>query len=106
MAFKWLKVDTDDLTPELAKEFYELTPLPGERALNPRRREYLLDQILGGTFTCPTWYVGICRRDGNKYRLDGQHSSYVLSNLPKGVPFPADLKALIQTYEFDSINED
>lgn len=105
MSFKWLKVETLDLMPELAREFYELS-LPGERALNPRRAAYLMDQICGGTFTCPNWFLGICREDGKKYRLDGQHSSHVLSHLPKGVPFPAGLKAIIQTYEFDSVKED
>jgi hypothetical protein len=107
MSIKWLRVETVDLAPEFAKEFHELTPLPGERALIPGRCQYLLDQICGGTFTCPAWYQGICRSEGGKkYRLDGQHSSYVLSHLPKGVVFPTGLKAVIQIYEFDSVLED
>jgi hypothetical protein len=106
MAFTFVKVEMFDLTPELAEDFSKMTPLPGERGLKPQRIAYLLDQICAGMFICPTWAVGVRREDGQRFRLDGQHSSHVLTHLPKGVPFPTGQKVIILTYEFDSIKED
>jgi hypothetical protein len=91
------------LTPELASYVATLTPVPGERCLRPARRMYLTTQLLHGKFCGPDWAVGVCKEDGLTYRLDGQHSSDLLANLPSGTPFPTGLLVTLTTYEFDSM---
>jgi hypothetical protein len=94
------------LTQAYAAEFYAQAPLPGERELNKRRIEWIGSLIRQGRFVSPTWAVGIVRSSRQRYRLDGQHSSYVLSNLPADEPFPDGLHVNLRIFEFDSLAED
>jgi hypothetical protein len=103
--FRKVKVETVPLTPEVAARFANLTPLPGERSMKQSRMSYLSTCLLRGKFSSPDWALGICREDGQSYRLDGQHSSHTLVNLPVGATFP-DLEVTISTYEFDSMDAD
>lgn len=103
--FSKTDVRLERLTPELAKEFAAMTPMPGEREIKPVRLTFFLNHIKEGSFVAPTWAVGKCRGSGETYRLDGQHSSYVLANLAED-RFPKDLLVTIQTYEFDSLDQD
>jgi len=100
MPIRQKSVDVVPLTPELAKEFAALTPLPGERALKAKRKRWIERLIKDDSFLGVTWYKGIKRETGAVYRLDGQHSSNVLANLPPE-RFPESLKATVTTWEFD-----
>lgn len=98
-------VELETLTPEIAKTFATMDRLPGERPLKPKRLKFFEEHIVNGTFIDPTWSVGVCKADGKKYRLDGQHTSTILASLAPEV-FPKDKLVTIVTYEFDSITED
>jgi hypothetical protein len=100
-----VKAESRPLTPELAVQFAEMDPLPGERCLRPTRMAYLTAQLLRGKFSGPDWATGYCRSDGKTYRLDGHHSSSLLANLPTGASFPSGLVVTTTTYEFDSMED-
>jgi len=103
--YRKVSVDSLPLTPELAAEFAALPPLPGERDIRLARRMYLLVQVQRGKFSGPDWADGRCLSTGQIYRLDGQHSSDMLTTLPNGTAFPTDLLATITHYEFDSMGD-
>ena len=95
------------LTQDLAKQFAEMPALPGEWERKPGRISFFQKHLAGHTFIDPTWSQGLCKADGKTYRLDGQHSSFVLASHETTAenPFP-DLMVTIQMYEFDSLEED
>ena len=93
------------MTPELAKKFATMDKLPGERPLKAKRLKFFEDHIKEGTFIDPSWSVGVCKKDGKTYRLDGQHTSTILASQPPET-FPQNKLATIITYEFDSVEDD
>ena len=103
--FTKMNAEAVPLTRELAQTHATLAPLPGERELKPSRLNYLLTQIKDGRFVGADWAVGKERSSGEVYRLDGQHSSYLLANLPVEIPLPSTL-VTITTYEFDHVEID
>jgi hypothetical protein len=106
MSFQKIKVEGVPLTLELAREFANLPELPGEREIRESRQEYLLRELRDGAFVGPNWARGIERGTKKIYRLDGQHSSKLLSNLPADTPFPINLLTTMDTFEFDSLAAD
>jgi hypothetical protein len=106
MAFTKVKVEGVPLSVELANEFAALSPLPGERDERDQRREYLERHLRNGTSGGPCWARGRCLSDGSVYRLDGQHSSKLLSNLPPDIAFPTGLLVTIDDWEFDTLEQD
>lgn len=103
--YRKVLVESASLTPELAARFAAMTPLPGERLLRSTRRQYLEAQLLRGKFSGPDWASGRCLSTDTIYRLDGQHSSDLLTHLPGGAEFPTGLIATITHYEFDSMGD-
>lgn len=94
---------TKMLTRELAKQFATMAPLPGERELKPGRLAHIAHLLTDGLFLGPVWAQGLCKADGIQYRLDGQHTSKVLSETEEKLP---NLIVTILNYEFDSVAED
>lgn len=95
--FKLVSSKLEKLTPELAKRFAKMPGTVGERPLNPSRLEYLAQKIRECRFHTPRWAIGLI---GNKeYRVNGQHSSTVLSQL--NGDFPKGLKVQIDTFQCD-----
>lgn len=101
--YRKLKAESVPLTLELATRFRNMTPLPGERCQRNTRRAFLASHLMHNSFDGPDWAEGYCKADGITYRLDGQHSSELLTNLPAGVSFPEGLIATVTRYEFDSL---
>jgi hypothetical protein len=108
MAFKKISVTGIPLTVELAQEFANLQPMPGERDVKPGRIQFLAQLLRDATFDGPEWARGDCG-EGGMYRLDGQHTSHLLANLESlapGVAFPAGLLVTLTEYQFDSVEND
>src|SRR5438128_1595842 len=100
------RVERPQLTVEYATEFSVMTPLPGERECKRSRVEFLTNLMRQQRFMSPIWAAGDEHATGRRYRLDGQHSSYALSHLPSGVPFPEGLSVILLIFEFDSVAQD
>jgi hypothetical protein len=100
MAPNRTRVETKTLTPQLAKEFATMTPMPGERDLNKSHKSRLHILIKARKFVGVDWAVARNRKTGEEFRADGQHSSVCLTELePKD--FPDGLQATIAYYEYD-----
>lgn len=106
MSFLKTNVDGIPLTQDFLTEFCKLPQMPGERVLRPKRIMFLLGKLRSGKFVGAEWHVAIDRETEIKYRVDGHHSSVMLSTLPSDVPFPTGLLMSLTTYECDSLGED
>lgn len=93
------------LTPELAKEIAAMPGLPGERELRRVRVRFLENKLNDGVFVGPNWAIAQHAESGQQYRINGQHSSHMLSSLGAEA-FPADLKVTIDVYEFTDLMQD
>lgn len=86
-AFKLMKSETVPLTDDLLKEFSELPGGPTERIFKEARVAHLKDKVMSGAAIPFIW--AIAELDGEKFRVNGQHSSTMLKNLdgerPKGL---------------------
>lgn len=108
--FQKKAVRQEPLTPELVKQFRQLTPLPGERELKKARLLMLSELIRGQQFTGTNWATVLDKSSGIIYRGNGQHSSYVLDSLD-GLRFPtkpdgSPLVASIEEWEMDDVHRD
>jgi hypothetical protein len=110
MAFSKTNVTLETLTPELAKQFSAMPGLIGERPLRPSRVAFLDHHRREGTFVSPSWAVVVDQMTGQRYRANGQHSSYMLAQVDgtrDGDPgFPADLSVTIEEYTTDNLQQD
>ena len=96
--FKLISSETKPLTPELAERFKAMTPSPTERQFDPARAKMLREKLEAGQGIAFNW--AIAKVDDKELRVNGRHSSTVLSEL--NGQFPEGLKAHIDTYKVDS----
>jgi len=73
-------VHTEEVTPGLVKRFYTMPPFPGDRKLSKSRLRFLHKQFSKGEIHEFNWAVA--HLDGKEYRLNGKHSSHVLTDDP------------------------
>jgi hypothetical protein len=95
--FRLISSETKPLTPELAERFKAMMPSPTERVFDPARAKMLREKAEAGHLIAFNWAVA---KIGDKeYRVNGQHSSSVLTEL--NGQFPQALKVHLDTYEVD-----
>lgn len=98
--YRLITSETKPLTPELAERFSAMMPSPTERAFDPARGKMLREKAEAGQLINFNWAIAIV---GDKeYRMNGQHSSKVLTEL--NGHFPQGLKVHLDTYEVDSFD--
>lgn len=106
MSYKKISSEFVPLTPELAKRFATMTPVPGERRIKSARLKNHENRLQQGHFGSPTWArLIVTNNDRNEWRLDGQHTSNVLANCVPDL-FPRDEHVTIHTYEVTSLETD
>lgn len=86
------------LTVALAEEFATMPAFQGERRLKTKRIDYLAAKLENGLFHSPKW--AIAWLNGKKLRVNGQHSSFMLSQANGS--FPAGLSAVIDEFVCDT----
>lgn len=97
--FKLVSSETKPLTPELAERFKAMLPSPTERVFDPARAKMLREKAEAGQFITCNWATATV---GDKeYRVNGQHTSAVLSEL--NGQFPEGLTVHLDTYKVDSM---
>lgn len=84
-SFQLITSEALPLTHALAIEFRDLPGSPTERELNQGRMRHLAQKIEQG-LTVPFHWATATMPDGQKYRINGQHSSTLLANLNGGFP--------------------
>jgi hypothetical protein len=97
-SFELLKAETLPLTRELVERHRGLKASPTERALKPKRVAELSERLKNDL--CVTFGWVTAEYDGTIYRMNGQHSGYVLSQM--NGEFPADMYVHLDHYKVDS----
>lgn len=100
------------LTRDDVQDIEDALPVPGERPLRTARIGKIIDWISCGKFCRANFAVAHCVSDGNTYRINGQHTAWVLrtlienesrstpnAELPK---FPEDVPLVIEKWEVDN----
>lgn len=101
MAYRYKKTDKFDLTPEFVKKFRDLPTWDGDRKMRPSNVKRLQIALENGTFHAPKWAVVTCLETGVNYRVNGNHSSYVLQNAEQK-QFPDGLSVIVDKFEADT----
>ena len=100
-AFTLVKSETLTMTSKLAIEVAAMPGSDTERILDERRIDYLRGQVMAGLATPFSWAFAI-RPDGTIVRVNGQHSSHMLSKLDGDMP--EGLTAVLSTYKVEDRN--
>lgn len=85
----------------LVKEFVEMEPAPHDRPLSERRLQ-VYDRILNaGDFRPVVWAAAVCDETGCTYRVNGKHTSTLLSGRD---PLP-EFWVTVERYRCKTLNE-
>lgn len=108
------KPRTIKATKSLAKQFAEMETIPNDRPLSERRLMVYRKALEEGAFRPVTWSTCYCKEMKTTYRVNGKHTSTLLSSYPT-IPefyvtierYSADtLKEVVELYNtFDSKNQ-
>lgn len=100
MAWKATEVQkTVDLTRALVDKYVNMAAAPGDKPLSEHRVDFydrLLDE---GKLRSPNWACAFCKETGTLIRLNGKHTSIMLS---RRKPLPA-MKVVIEQFECDTL---
>jgi predicted 3-demethylubiquinone-9 3-methyltransferase (glyoxalase superfamily) len=88
------------MTKRLAEKFRDMTPVPNERPLGTPRLSWLRRQLETGALSFE-W--GIAVLDGKEFRVNGQHSSHLLSAHPELIT--EHMRAVVATYHCDTASD-
>lgn len=103
MAWKLVEIPkTVKITRKLAQEFALMERAPHDRELQPRRLEHITRIINEGRLRPPEWVCAYCTATGVTYRINGKHTSTVISGLNK---IPDYLKAITSKYECQTLED-
>lgn len=101
-SFTLVKSSTVPLTPALAEEFATMAPSVTERPIDQARVGYLSGVLAAGVVVPFDWAFATIKSEEKKtkYRVNGQHSSTVLSQA--NGQFPKDMFVHLDEYEVPS----
>lgn len=99
--FKLTSSKSESLTKELVERFKTMKPSPTERDLSEARVKYLAERAAAGLLI-PFGFAS-AEVEGETYRVNGQHSCEMLSQLNGN--FPAGLKAHIDSYRCETMQD-
>src|SRR5262245_17127841 len=92
--FELVNSEVRDLTLEFAQQFRDMEASPTERLSDPKRIKHLRDKALAGQLVTFNWSTADL--NGRKLRMNGQHSSKMLTELDGA--FPQGLKVHLDEY--------
>lgn len=95
------KPRTYQVTKALAKEFAEMEPVPRDRPLSERRLQVYARLLNEGAFRPVTWAKAVCKETGGVYRVNGKHTSILLSGL-KVMP---EFYVTVEEYACDNLDD-
>lgn len=88
-------------TRKLADLFVEMDAAPHDRPLSERRLQVYEKMLAAGQFRPVTWASALCRETGGVYRVNGKHTSILLS----GLEVMPDFYITIEEYECDTLED-
>ncbi len=92
---------TLQVTKDLANEFANMEPAPLDRPLSERRIAVYRRLLEQGGFRPCTWAKAYCKETGSTYRVNGKHTSTLLSSLEVLPQF----YVTIEEYECESLDD-
>lgn len=103
--FKQIRTETKPLTPEYVAWFRKLPALPGDRdqesTQGKARIAWLADLCRRGQFHSPEWAIAMC--NGTAYRVNGGHSSNMLSSA--NGHFPHNLPVFVRWFHCNTFQD-
>lgn len=95
------------LNPEHVKAAQEALSTPGERPLKKKRLDLARHRLESGRFCRADFAYIDCKEDGQRYRINGNHTSTVLAECAENsdLPFPENCPLCVETWECDTIAE-
>jgi len=104
MAWKMIgEPKTRKLTKTLADEFSNMTPAPHDRPLNSTRAAILRKVFDMGKFRTCEWAKAYCEQTKQTYRINGKHTSTVLSTMNGS--FPKHVSVIVEEYKCDTLED-
>lgn len=97
MGVRLVRILNTPCTLELAKDIYSLPRVEKDRKLEPRRVDKLIKDVKKGPLRPFNWATAVDLSTGVKYRVNGQHSSYLI--LAKKIPVEG--VCTLEEYECD-----
>src|SRR5215468_3427985 len=101
MAHRLVSVETVPLTRELATQFANSQQFVGERPLQPTRLADMTHWLTARLWTRAHWATCHVKTSGTLYRVNGHHSSTVLSQAADDL-FPVGSPVIIERWECDA----
>lgn len=92
---------TQKINRQLAKLFMEMEAAPGDRPLSERRLQIYEQIVRQGAFRPCSWAAAFCEQTGTTYRVNGKHTSTLLSTIE---PLP-ELYAVVEYYTCETLQE-
>jgi hypothetical protein len=92
---------TQRATKALAKQFVEMDAAPHDRELSEKRLQVYQRFLAAGQFRPVTWATALCRETGGLYRVNGKHTSTLLSGLEEMPEF----YVTVEEYECDTLED-
>ncbi len=92
---------TTKVTRKLASEFAEMDPAPHDRKLSERRLQVYNILLNKGEFRPVTWAKAYCKETEGWYRVNGKHTSILLS----GMPTMPEFFVTIEEYDTDTLED-
>ena len=96
-----VKPRTLRVTPALARLFAEMDAVPRDRPLSERRLQVYQRLFARGQFRPVTWAKAVCKETGGTYRVNGKHTSILLSGM-KTLP---EFFVTIEEYSCDTLDD-
>jgi len=97
---KLVGVESKAITKDLARWLYNLATVPGERTIKQSRLAVTKADLANGNVIAFRWAYATC--NGVTYRVNGQHTSYILQN---GEPIPPGAICTLEHYVCDSVED-
>lgn len=110
VAFRRVKMYFADngLTETELKRVLSHDGFPGEREKKPKRLAWLTKLLKNEKFSRCDWALCLCHETGEVYRVNGQHTSYLLNKIVEGeieALFPEGIPVLWEEWECDTTPE-
>ena len=96
------KPSTTRATKALATKFAEMETIPNDRDLSERRLMIYGRLFRAGLFRPVTWATCHCKQTGATYRVNGKHTSTMLSGMDD---FSGDFYVVLEHYEADTLED-
>lgn len=101
----WKLIESRTLKPNhgLVSEFATMTPAKADRNILPSRMALLRKEMLTGRFRTAVWASAFCKDTKQTYRVNGKHTSTLLSQMNGEAP--KDIKLYVERYDCDTLED-